>query len=364
MWRELAFLIRTSSDAISVALLAELPLLVCFSVNDWLVGADIENEIGDIDRCTVYVSLAPGMDHPAGVYPPVDNAARCLEYTSSDEDQSRPASTTDDRVAGKRPMAVEPSSTEAIPAGTAADPSMGQGSTSHAPKRRWLVRIVDDDNKEDETTPSLVRRPRSRPNVAPIDVDRVIRDPPAAHVEPIRPGGTEAAATATRTRRSVASDVDPGNTAGLRTTESAVADDNAAAQTVREQSAEQTAVAATTEVAEEEPAQDEARTSTLARGNETAGMPLPSNVAEEGDRIPTPLPAEEERGPTPAPAQASTPEGSPSQGKGPMIPVAVAGGSTEGEEARTASDDEVEEIQGCPHDGHQHIYVWHQHGDH
>ena len=75
----------------------------------------------------------------------------------------------------------------------------------------------------------------------------------------------------------------------MRTTESAVADDNAAEQTVREQSAEQTAVAATAEVAEEEPAQDEARASTLARGNETVGMPLPSSVAEEGDRIPTPL---------------------------------------------------------------------------
>jgi hypothetical protein len=149
----------------------------------------------------MYVSLAPGMDHPAGVDPPVDNAARCLQYTSSDEDQSRPASTTDDRVAGKRPMAVEPSSTEAIPAGTAADPSMGQGSTSHAPKRRRLVRIVDDDNEEDETALSLVRRPRSRPDVTPIDADRVIRDPPAAHVEPIRLGGTEAAAAARRTRR-------------------------------------------------------------------------------------------------------------------------------------------------------------------
>ena len=149
----------------------------------------------------MYVSLAPGMDHPAGVDPPVDNAARCLQYTSSDKDQRRPASTTDDRVAGKRPMAVEPSSTEAIPAGTAAEPSMGQGSTSHAPKRRRLVRIVDDDNEEDETALSLVRRPRSRPDVAPIDVDRVIRDPPAAHVEPIHPGGTEAVAAARRTRR-------------------------------------------------------------------------------------------------------------------------------------------------------------------
>ena len=98
-------------------------------------------------------------------------------------------------------MAVEPSSTEAIPAGTAADPSMGQGSTNHAPKRHRLVGIVDDDNEEDETASSLVRRPHNRLDVASIDVDRVIRDPPAAHVEPIRPGGTEAAATAGRTRR-------------------------------------------------------------------------------------------------------------------------------------------------------------------
>ena len=143
------------------------------------------------------------MDHPAGVDPPADNAARCLQYTSSDEDQSRPAPTIDDTVAGKRPMAVEPSSAEPIPAGTASDPSMGQGSTSHAPKRHRLVRIVDDDNEEDETTLSLVRRPRSRPDLAPIDAGQVTRDPPAAHVEPIRPGRTEAAVAAGWTRRRV-----------------------------------------------------------------------------------------------------------------------------------------------------------------
>jgi len=141
------------------------------------------------------------MDHPAGVDPPADNAVRCLQYTSSDEDQSRPAPTMDDRVARKRPMVVEPSPTEAILAGMAADPSMGQGSTSHAPKRRRLVRIVDDDNEEDETAPSLVRRPHGRPNVAPIDAGWVTRDPPAAHVEPVHPRGIEAAAVAGRTRR-------------------------------------------------------------------------------------------------------------------------------------------------------------------
>jgi hypothetical protein len=41
----LAFLVRASSGAVGIALLAELPLLVCFSINDRLVGADIENEV-------------------------------------------------------------------------------------------------------------------------------------------------------------------------------------------------------------------------------------------------------------------------------------------------------------------------------
>jgi len=42
----------------------------------------------------------------------------------------------------------------------------------------------------------------------------------------------------------------------------------------------------------------------------------------------------------------------------------MAGGSAANEEIRTASDDDVEEIQGHPHDGRQHVYVWHQRGDH
>ena len=83
----------------------------------------------------MYVSLAPGMDHPAGVDPPADDGAQCPQNISSDEDQSHPVPTTDDRVAGKRPMAVEPSPAESIPTVAAADRSMGQGSTSHAPKR-------------------------------------------------------------------------------------------------------------------------------------------------------------------------------------------------------------------------------------
>jgi len=78
----------------------------------------------------VYVSLAPGMEHTTGVDPLADNAARCYRYTSSDEDDSRPAPTTDDRVAGKRPMAVGPSQAGAAPAGAAPGLGTGEGSVS------------------------------------------------------------------------------------------------------------------------------------------------------------------------------------------------------------------------------------------
>ena len=45
MWWELSFLVRALSGAVGIALLAELPLLVCLSINDRLIGADIEDEI-------------------------------------------------------------------------------------------------------------------------------------------------------------------------------------------------------------------------------------------------------------------------------------------------------------------------------
>jgi hypothetical protein len=51
----------------------------------------------------VYVSLAPGMEHPAGVDPSMENAAWCYPYTSRDDDADQVAPTTDDRITGKRP---------------------------------------------------------------------------------------------------------------------------------------------------------------------------------------------------------------------------------------------------------------------
>ena len=46
------------------------------------------------------------------------------------------------------------------------------------------------------------------------------------------------------------------------------------------------------------------------------------------------------------------------------MPSTAAGGSAANEEPREASDDDVEEVQGRPRDGRQHVYVWRQRGDH
>jgi len=129
------------------------------------------------------------MENPTGVDPPEDNAARRAQYTSSEEEQNRPAPTTEDRVAGKRPLVADPSPAEMLPA-----------ESSQAPKCRRLVRITDDDDEE-EAAPSLVRRPRSRPDVAPATIGRMASDPPAPHVELTRVVETRAEASTGRTRR-------------------------------------------------------------------------------------------------------------------------------------------------------------------
>jgi len=129
------------------------------------------------------------MENPVRVDLPKDDIARCAQYTSSEEDQNCPAPTTEDRAAGKRPLAVDPSPAEALLA-----------ESSQAPKRRRLVRITDDDEEEEEA-PSLVRRPRSRPDVAPATADRMTSDPPAPHAEPTHVRETGSAAATGRTRR-------------------------------------------------------------------------------------------------------------------------------------------------------------------
>jgi len=111
------------------------------------------------------------MENPTGEDPPEEDVARCARYTSSEEEPARLTPTTEDRVTGKRPLAADPSPVPTLPA-----------ESSQAPKRRRLVRITDDDDEEEEAAPSLVRRPRSRPDNAPATTDRVASDPPAPRV--------------------------------------------------------------------------------------------------------------------------------------------------------------------------------------
>jgi len=45
MRQELSFLVHASSGAVGIAVLAELPLLICLSIDDWFIAADIEDEV-------------------------------------------------------------------------------------------------------------------------------------------------------------------------------------------------------------------------------------------------------------------------------------------------------------------------------
>ena len=82
-------------------------------------------------------------------------------------------------------------------------------------------------------------------------------------------------------------------------------------QTATEQPLVQPAVAATMEVADEDPARGRAGASTPTSGDATAGTPPPSSVAEEGHAVSSPTPVEEGRAPSLTPAMAPTQEGSP-----------------------------------------------------
>jgi len=48
MRRELSFLVRASPSTVGIAMFAELPLLVCLSINNRFVVADIKDEISPL----------------------------------------------------------------------------------------------------------------------------------------------------------------------------------------------------------------------------------------------------------------------------------------------------------------------------
>jgi len=155
---------------------------------------------------------------------------------------------------------------------------------------------------------------------------------------------------------SAASDVNPDHAAGQGAPEPAAVD-------AAPQATDQPTAAAAATGAEGQSAPASAAASTPPRNEEATRTPPPSATAEEEGRIPTP-PAKEGRVPTPPRAGASSPVSSPGLGRGPVMPSTAAGGSAANEEPWEASDDDVEEVQGHPRDGRQHVYVWRQREDH
>jgi len=147
---------------------------------------------------------------------------------------------------------------------------------------------------------------------------------------------------------SAASDVDPDHIAGRRTAEPAAVVVDAAQQTAREHPEEQPAAMTAAESAVEQPPLANTQANAPVGDEEAARVPPPSSAAEEEDRVLSPPPAKERRVPTPPRAGASSPANSPGRDQGLVMPATVARGSAEGEETQTASDDEVEEIQGHP----------------
>ena len=119
------------------------------------------------------------------------------------------------------------------------------------------------------------------------------------------------------------------------------------------------------ESAEESPAAAPATLSSPTRVEEAMGTPPPASTTEREGRAPTPPPAGEGEVSTPPRAGAASTAGSPGLVRGPVMPgTATGSNAAREEEAQAASEDEVEEIEGRPRDGRQHVYVWRQRGDH
>ena len=132
-----------------------------------------------------------------------------------------------------------------------------------------------------------------------------------------------------------------------------------AGQAAAEQPTAQPVAARTIEeVTADAPTREETNAAVPTREEGTAATPPPSSGAQDEVSAPSPAQLEEPS------VEARAPDDAPDLGKGPMASSVMVGRSAQGEEAQANSEDEVEEIQGCPRDGRQHIYVWRQRGDH
>ena len=148
---------------------------------------------------------------------------------------------------------------------------------------------------------------------------------------------------------SAASDVDPSTILGSGPTEPATMGQTTVGQAAMEQPMVLPTTTPTAEEIAEDPCREGADANAPSRDEGATATPPLSSRAEEENKAPSPTRVEE-------PPAAM--EGALDIGKGPMMSSTMVGRSAEGEGAQADSDNEVEKIQGHPHDGRQPIYVW------
>jgi hypothetical protein len=145
----------------------------------------------------LYVSLAPGMDHPRSVEPPPRNMERCYAHVNVDKGDRAPSTrtSTSSKRTEKHPAAPEHSKKRP-----------GSSETTEVPenltnKRRQIIQDWSDEDEENDPTADLlnphqrkdveqtVQEGPSRPTAAPAWGTSTTSTAATSHVPPPSDGG-------------------------------------------------------------------------------------------------------------------------------------------------------------------------------
>jgi hypothetical protein len=113
-----------------------------------------------VERHLLYVSLAPGMDHPRSVEPLPRNVQQCYAHVNVEEEDGAPSAGTDidSRRAEKHPVTPEHSNKRS---GSLETTGMPENPTS---KRRRMIQSWSDKDEEENPATNLLT-PRQRKGV-------------------------------------------------------------------------------------------------------------------------------------------------------------------------------------------------------
>jgi hypothetical protein len=150
-----------------------------------------------IERHSLYVSLAPGMDHPRSVEPPPRNVQQCYAHVSVEEGEGTLSTGTDTRSRMDEKQPVAPKHSKKRP-GSSEATGVAENPTS---KRHRIIQDWSDEDKEENSTADLLNPHRrkgvertvqegpSRPAVAPVRGTLRASTAATSHAPPPREGG-------------------------------------------------------------------------------------------------------------------------------------------------------------------------------